>query len=115
MLGEPKLRAILARTRIETAMRSVIFRQRAVQVVATLGIDGLIRMLSRIRHIREIVVEQAGKEPSSENGFRGGPTHPKFTPPMRRRPVDSFRGDFRLEDRRERLRLPANTRARPIE
>src|SRR5262249_16858689 len=98
MSREPELRAFRGRPGIEVSMRTVIARHRRIEIVRALA-DGLVGVLARIRHSREIVIEESWEESIGENRFGRGPTDPEFAPAVSRGPVDSIGRDFWLKNR----------------
>ncbi|MGH8240385.1 MAG: hypothetical protein ACREXP_25670, partial [Steroidobacteraceae bacterium] len=60
------------------------------------------------------MVQQTWNQSGRQNRFDRRPAHPHLAPSMRRREVDRFGSDFRLKNRRDRLRLAVDARAPPI-
>ncbi len=86
--------------RIKCAVNAVIAGKWFHQIVRTIGILGLVRLLAVVRSAGQVAVEQAGRYFVPDDRLRGWPSGEDFAPFLVRGPVACPARNFRLEDRR---------------
>src|SRR4051794_11107523 len=85
---DPKLRAALDRAVVETAMRAAIAGHRLVQIVAAVGWNRLIGLLTAVSSAREQAVEQAWNDARAQYCLHRRKSDPELAAAMLRGPVD---------------------------
>src|SRR5687767_12890542 len=78
---------------------------RLIQIVRAVGSDWIGCLLRIVADTSEIAIDVARGHGVADGRFQGWPADKYFAPALVGSPDDGVRRDFRLEDRRYRLRL----------
>src|SRR5689334_18719512 len=105
MHAEPELLARAACSRAEVTARRVTGRGARPEIVFAIVVDRLARLLGRITGAREVTIRSPRHQLRSPDRKSSGPADENLAAGVPRGPDDRARGDFGLEDRRNRLRL----------
>src|SRR5689334_18925951 len=112
---DPKLRAARDRAIVEAAVRAAIAGYGIVQIVAAVGWNRLIGLLTTVSSAREQAIEQAWNDARAQYGLHRRESDPELATAMLRGPVDRFGSDFGLKNFSERFGLALHARAAPVE
>ncbi len=107
MQTRPKLRAVPRCARIKCAVRAVIFVgiDRFPKVIGAISVFSTVLLLRIVTVAGQIMIEQSGRDFIPNNSFDRRHADVNFATRMMRRVNDRFGGDFRLENRWNRLRF----------
>ena len=104
MLVDPRLRTAGRAPTGESSVRAVVPRQWMPQIVGPGRIGRFVRLLRVVTGACEIAISERRRDLVAPDDRDGRHAYAQLTTSMLRRPHDRIRGDFRLVDRRHRLR-----------
>src|SRR5215208_1978827 len=101
----PPLVALVRRAPVEVAVCPGISRHGLVEVVLSIRVGELVRLLSVVAGPGQVAVQRPWDDPVPHYRLDCGEAHPEFVTAVMGCPVDRLGSDLGLEDRGHRLRL----------